>query len=52
MQFGSGVAVAAVWAHSCSSDLTPSLVTFICHGCGPKKKKKLKEQRKVLGNRA
>ena len=40
MQLGSGVAVAVVWPSSCSSDLTPSLVTSICRGCGPKKKKK------------
>ena len=34
---GSGLAVPVVWAGSCSSDLTPSLGTSICCGCGPKK---------------
>ena len=33
----SGVAMAMVYAGSCSSDLTPGLGTFICHGYGPKK---------------
>ena len=36
-QLGSGVAVAV--AGNCSSYLTPSLGTSICHRCGPKKKK-------------
>ena len=35
------VAVAVVQADSCSSDLTPSLGTFICHRCGPKRQKKI-----------
>ena len=39
---GSGVAVAVVQVSSCSSDSTPGLETSICHGCGPKKKKKCK----------
>ena len=34
------VAVAVVQARSCSSDLTPSLGTFIRNRRGPKKKKK------------
>ena len=34
---GSDTAVA--WASSFSSNLTPSLGTSMCHGCGPKKKK-------------
>ena len=34
------IAVAMVWASSYSSDLTPSLRTSICRGCGPEKKKK------------
>jgi len=38
MWLGSGVAVAVAKASSCSSDLTPSLGTFIC----PKKTKKKK----------
>ena len=37
---GSGTAVAA--AGSCSSNLTPSLETSICHRYGPKKAKKKK----------
>ena len=37
VQLGSGVAVAV--AGSCSSDLTLSLGTSICHRCGCKKKK-------------
>ena len=37
---GSCVAVAVVWACSCSSDLTHSLGTSICRRCGCKKKKK------------
>ena len=40
-QLGSGIAVAV--AGSCSSDLTPSLRTSICHECGPKKEKKKKD---------
>ena len=34
------VAVAVAQAGSYSSDLTPSLGTSICHGCGPKMTKK------------
>ena len=37
MCLGSHIAVAVVQASSCSSDSTPSLGTFICCGCGPKK---------------
>ena len=40
MRLRSYVAVAVAQASSCSSDLTPSLGTYICCGCGPKKKKK------------
>ena len=40
MQLRCCVAVAVVLAGSCSSDSTPSLGTSICHGCGPKKRKK------------
>ena len=36
-QPGSGIAVTVAWAGGYSSDLTPSLGTSICHGCGPKK---------------
>ena len=42
----SDVAVAVVYASSCSSDLTPSLVTSVYRGCGPKKTKKKKERKK------
>ena len=31
---------AVAWASSCSSDLTPSMGTSICHGCNPKKQNK------------
>ena len=34
------------WAGSYSSEWTPSLGTFICHMCSPKKRKKRKEKRK------
>ena len=37
---GIAVAVAVAVASSYSSDLTPSLGTSICYGCGPKKEKK------------
>ena len=39
----SRIAVAVGQAGSCSSDLTPSLGTSICHGCCPKKQKKKKD---------
>ena len=39
MQLGSCIAVAVVYAGSHSYSLTPSLGTFICHRCGPKKTK-------------
>ena len=48
MQLGSGIAVAVVRAGSYSSVLTPSLGTFIHHGCTPEKKKKKKKNRKLL----
>ena len=38
MKLESGVAVAVGLAGSCSSDLTPSLGTSICHRCSPKKR--------------
>ena len=41
------IAVAVVQAGSCSSDLTPSLGTSVCRGCGSKKQNKgRKEERK------
>ena len=39
MWLKSGVAVAVVWAGSCSSDSNPRLGTSIRRGCGPKEKK-------------
>ena len=42
--FISHVAMAVAQAGSCRSYRTPSLETFICWGCGPKKKKKIKSQ--------
>ena len=39
------IAVVVVWAGSCSSDSTPSLGSFICHGCGPKRQKKKERER-------
>ena len=38
-RLGSGVAVAVVYASSCSSNSAPSLGTSICRRCGPKKQK-------------
>ena len=38
-QLGSGVAVAVTSAGNYSSNSTPRLGIFICHGCGPKKTK-------------
>ena len=40
MMLGSHVAVTVVQASSCSSDVTLSLGTSICHGSSPKKTKK------------
>ena len=37
------VAVSVTVAGSCRSDLTPSLGTSVCHGCGPKKQKKKRD---------
>ena len=37
--FGSRIAVAVEQAGSCSSDWTSSLVTSMCHTCGPQKQK-------------
>ena len=45
-QLGSGGVVAVAQARGYSSDLTPSLGTSICQGCGPKKAKtKTKKQK-------
>ena len=46
MQLGSNVAVSAVQARSCSSDVTPSLGTSICCRWGCKKKKKREKETK------
>ena len=43
MRLGSAIAVAMVWASSCSSNLTPSLGTSIGRGCCPKKSKTNKQ---------
>ena len=40
MRLGSSIAVAVAQASTFSSNSTPSLGTFICHGHGPKKTKK------------
>ena len=42
-RLGSGVAVAVVRAGSCSSASVPRLGNSICHGWGPKKKRKKKK---------
>ena len=39
-----GIAVAS----SCSSHSTPSLRTYLCHRCGPKKKKKERKKCRIL----
>ena len=46
VQLGSRVAVAVVYASSCSSNSTPSLGTSICRGYGPEMKKKKKKEKK------
>ena len=48
MRLGSCIAMAVVWAGSCSSYSPSSLGTSICHGCGLKKvrKKERKKERK------
>ena len=44
MQFGSHVALAVVQANSYSFDSTPSLGTYTCCSCSPKKKKEKKNK--------
>ena len=39
-QLGSCIAVAVVWADSCSSSWTPGLGASMFFGCGPRKDKK------------
>ena len=46
MQLGSCITAAVALTSSCSSISTPSLVTSICCGSGPKKKKKKKKRKK------
>ena len=48
MLLRSDIAVAVAQAGSYSSDLTPSLGTYICYGCGPKKQKKKKMKKANL----
>ena len=50
---GVAVAVAVAQTSSCCSNLTPSLGTSVCQGCGPKKiKNKQKESSKGLNKDA
>ena len=48
VRLGSGAAVAVVQAGSCSSDMTPSLGTSLCYGCGPKMQKTKQNKTKLL----
>ena len=48
MWLRSQVSMAVVQASSYSSDSTPSLGNFICHGCGPKKTKDKQIKEKFL----
>ena len=48
-QLRSGISVAVAQASSCISNLTSSLGTYICHQCGPKKKKKKSDNVMILG---
>ena len=45
MQLGSGGVVAVAYVNDYGLDLTSSLGTSICHGCGPKKTKKKKKKK-------
>ena len=45
MWLGSDLAVAVVWAGTCSSDLTCSLGNSICQRCSSKKAKKNKNKK-------
>ena len=47
-RLGSGIAVAVVQSGSYSSGSTPSLKTFICFGCSPKKAKKANKKPEVV----
>ena len=46
----SRVAVAVVYAGSCSSNSAPSLGTSVCRRCGPKKKEIKKEKMNEKGH--
>ena len=48
MWLGSHIAMAVVWANSCSLDLTPGLKTSTHLWCGPKKKKEKKPVNKAI----
>ena len=47
VQLGSGVAVTVTKAGGYSSDSTPSLGTFICRGCSPKKTKRQQQKNTI-----
>ena len=49
MWLGSCIAVAVVYAASCSSDLTPSLGTYMCHRSCPKKTDKQTKESMMTG---
>ena len=51
-RLGAQVAVAVVWASSCSSDSIPSLGTSICCQCGPKKAKKRRDLLSCFGKKS
>ena len=51
IRLGSRVAVAVVSAGRYSSDLTPSLGTSTCYGCGPKNKTEKTKQNKTDGSK-
>ena len=48
MWLRSRVAMAVVWASSCSSESTPNLGTSICFGCGPKKQKTKQQTKNTI----
>jgi len=51
MWLGSGVAVAVVQTGSCSSSLTPTPGTSICHRCSGSKKEKVRKNKNKLSIR-
>ena len=50
MQLRFRVSVAVAWAGSCSSDLTLSLRTSMCHGCDRKNRKLKKKKKEEIQN--